>query len=78
MDLLASLISAPIIIFMVIVAPLWIIMHYRSQRKLNEGLSQQELLQLQELAHQAERMQERIKTLEAILDAEAPQWRNRV
>jgi len=53
-------------------------MHYRSQRKLNEGLSQQELLQLQELAHQAERMQERIKTLEAILDAEAPQWRNRV
>ncbi len=78
MDLLASLISAPIIIFMVIVAPLWIIMHYRSQRKLNEGLSQQELLQLQELAHQAERMQERVKTLEAILDAEAPQWRNRV
>ena len=78
MDLLASLISAPIIIFMVIVAPLWIIMHYRSQRKLNEGLSQQELLQLQELAHQAERMQERIKKLEAILDAEAPQWRNRV
>ncbi len=78
MELVASLIGAPIILFMIFVAPLWIIMHYRSQRKINQGLSQEELMQLQELAHQAERMRERITTLESILDVESPKWRDRV
>lgn len=78
MDILVPIIGAPIILFMIFVAPIWIIMHYRSQRKIGQGLSQDELLQLQELAHQAERMRERIKTLESILDAESPRWRERV
>lgn len=78
MDIIAPLIGAPIILFMIFVAPIWIIMHYRSQRKIGQGLSQDELLQLQDLAHQAERMRDRIKTLESILDAESPKWRDRV
>jgi len=32
---------------------------------------------LQDLAEKAEKMSERIETLEAILDSEAPEWRNR-
>ncbi|WP_417684819.1 envelope stress response membrane protein PspB [Pseudidiomarina gelatinasegens] len=77
MDILVPMIGAPIILFMIFVAPIWIIMHYRSQRKIGQGLSQEELLQLQELAHQAERMRHRIKTLESILDADSPKWRER-
>lgn len=77
METIAPLIAAPVILFMLFVAPIWVIMHYRSQRKINQGLSEDELTQLQQLARQAEQMRERIQTLEAILDAESPQWRGR-
>ena len=77
MDTIAPLIAAPVILFMLFVAPIWVIMHYRSQRKISQGLSEDELSQLQQLARQAEQMRERIQTLEAILDAESPQWRTR-
>ncbi len=77
MDSIAELMVAPIIIFMVIVAPIWIVMHYRSQRKISQGLTEEEIAQLQTLARQGEQMRERIKTLESILDAESPKWRER-
>jgi phage shock protein B len=67
----------PIILFLVFVAPIWLIMHYRSKRQLAQGLSESEIQQLNNLAHKAEMLGERVKTLEAILDAEAPEWRNR-
>lgn len=78
MESIAAIIGAPIILFMIFVAPLWVIMHYRSQRKISQGLSEEELVQLQELAQQAEQMRDRIATLESILDAESPKWRDRV
>lgn len=78
MEDLVGLIIAPIVIFMVIVAPIWLILHYRSKRELNRGLSEGDYRQLNELAATADKMSNRIKTLESILDAEAPQWRNKV
>ena len=74
----AEVFVAPIIIFMVIVAPLWLILHYRSKKQVSQGLSEHEHRQLVELAHKAERMAERVETLEALLDQEAPQWRRKV
>ncbi|WP_215397195.1 envelope stress response membrane protein PspB [Rheinheimera oceanensis] len=72
----SEVIGVPIILFMIFVAPIWVIMHYRSKNKMGQGLSDQELLQLNDLAHRAEKMADRIKTLEAILDAESPKWRS--
>ncbi|MFT5881163.1 MAG: phage shock protein B [Moritella sp.] len=72
-----SFIIGPIIVFLVVVAPLWLILHYRSQRQTSLGLSGEEHEQLQALVSRAEQMQERIVTLEQILDAEAPQWRQK-
>ena len=69
--------SIPLILFMIIVAPIWVIMHYRSKRKISEGLSDVELSQLNDLSRRAERMAERIKTLESILDADSPDWRRK-
>jgi phage shock protein B len=69
--------AIPAIIFMIFVAPIWIIMHYRSKRKISEGLSEHEIAQLNDLSAKAERMADRINTLEAILDSEAPNWRRR-
>lgn len=73
-----GILVAPIIIFMIFVAPIWLIMHYRSKKQVNQGLSEEEFSRLNDLAHKAEKMSERIQTLEAILDAESPQWRNKV
>ncbi len=67
--------AVPLMMFMVFVAPIWVIMHYRSKRKISEGLSETELNQLNDLSSRAEKMADRIKTLEAILDAESPSWR---
>lgn len=78
MEEIVGLIIAPIIVFMVIVAPIWLILHYRSKKQLSQGLSEDEFRTLQELAHKAEKMSERIHTLEAILDTDVPDWRKKV
>ncbi|GIU23003.1 envelope stress response membrane protein PspB [Shewanella colwelliana] len=72
-----DLLIAPIIIFMIVVAPIWLILHYRSKRQVSQGLTEEEFTQLNELIGKADKMALRIETLEAILDSEAPQWRNR-
>lgn len=71
------LIAGPLIVFLIFVAPLWLLLHYRSKRRMANGLSQDELQTLDRLVNQAESMQQRIDTLEQILDAESPNWRRR-
>lgn len=71
-------IAIPTILFMIFVAPLWLILHYRSKKQVSQGLSEHEHRQLVELASKAEKMAERVNTLESILDAEAPEWRAKV
>ncbi len=73
-----EIIVAPLIIFMVVVAPIWLILHYRSKRQVNQGFSEEEYMQLTQLSELADKMSDRIQTLEAILDAESPEWRKRV
>ncbi|AOW78968.1 phage shock protein B [Colwellia sp. PAMC 20917] len=68
----------PVIIFMLLVAPIWLILHYRSKRQITQGFSEEEYKQLSELSELADKMTDRIKTLEAILDAETPDWRSKV
>ena len=63
---------------MLVVAPIWLVLHYRSKRQISQGLSEEEYIQLSELSELADKMADRIKTLEAILDAETPDWRNKV
>ena len=67
----------PLIIFLIFVAPLWLILHYRSKRQISQGLTEEEYVQLSELSELADQMADRINTLEAILDTESPQWRNK-
>ncbi|MEE4283530.1 MAG: envelope stress response membrane protein PspB [Pseudomonadales bacterium] len=77
MDGIVVAFFVPTVIFMVIVAPAWIWMHYRSKQHAQGALTENERTELDTLALQAERMLERIDTLEAILDAETPDWRKR-
>ncbi|MDE0422256.1 MAG: envelope stress response membrane protein PspB [Gammaproteobacteria bacterium] len=72
-----SLFLVPAILFLVFVAPIWIIMHYRSKRRSEGMLTEDERVELERLAASAQSMRERIETLESILDAETPDWRRR-
>ena len=74
---MADYILVPAILFLIFVAPLWVIMHYRSKGRSQGMLTADERAELERLASSAEDMRERIETLESILDAETPDWRRR-
>lgn len=78
MDGIVVAFFVPTVIFLCFVAPIWIFMHYRSKQRAQGALSDDERLELETLAAHAERMMDRIDTLEAILDAETPGWRKRM
>lgn len=65
----------PVIIFLVIVAPIWLVLHYVTRWRSSRTLSREDERMLVDLWESAKRMELRIATLEKILDAEAPQWR---
>lgn len=73
----SSFIFVPTILFLTLVAPIWIIMHYTTRKREAKTLLAEEQEALDELVSQAERMEARIANLEKILDAEAPDWRSR-
>lgn len=68
-------IFVPVLVFLVIVAPIWIILHYKSVARSADGLSSGERAELDEMIEVANKMAARIETLEAILDVENPDWR---
>lgn len=65
------------IVFLTVCAPLWIIFHYVTKMKTAKGLTTEDEKMLSEVWESANRMEERINTLERILDIEAPDWRKR-
>jgi phage shock protein B len=67
----------PVIVFLVVVAPIWIILHYKSKGQIANGLSEGERADVEEMIHVANKMAGRIETLESILDVESPGWRDK-
>jgi phage shock protein B len=65
------------IIALTIVAPIWIVSHYVTKWRLAKGLSNDEAQTLEDLWQIAQRMESRVKTLEAILDENVDGWRNK-
>lgn len=75
--------SVPLIVFLAIVLPLWLSFHYLTKwKQMKQGelgagrvaIDRQELLRLRETAR---KLEQRIDSLEKILDEESPGWRNR-
>ncbi len=66
-----------LVIFLVIVAPIWLILHYATRNSVSRRLNSKDEALLEELSESAQRMEDRIRTLERILDADTPEWRNR-
>lgn len=65
------------ILLLTVVAPVWIVFHYITKIKTSKGLTAEDEKMLSEVWESTNRMEDRIKTLERILDIEAPNWRQR-
>jgi phage shock protein B len=65
------------IVFMVIVLPFIVIMHYTTKWKATKGLSDDEHRMLEDLWKESQAMQSRVNALETILENEVPDWRKK-
>jgi phage shock protein B len=72
-----EMLKVPTILFMCVVAPIWIVHHYRGRKRDAAHLGAEEQAGLDQLTRIAERMEDRIVALERILDAEDPRWKDR-
>lgn len=69
--------ALPLSVFLIFVAPLWLILYYRNRKQVNKEFSHKDQEQLQALQNRTEKLQKRIISLEEILDDQAPQWRDK-
>lgn len=74
---LSAILMPLLVLFMVIVVPLWLILHYATRNSASRRISSKDEALLEELNESARRMEDRIRTLERILDADTPEWRTR-
>jgi phage shock protein B len=65
----------PTILFVVVVAPIWILCHYITRWREGRRLSRDDEKVLGELWQSARRIEGRLEALERVLDSEAPGWR---
>jgi phage shock protein B len=65
----------PTILFLVIVAPLWLTMHYRSVNRASRGLTREDRDSVEQMLVTVDKLTDRIEALEAILDADHREWR---
>lgn len=63
------------IVFMTVVVPFIVIMHYTTKWKATKGLSDDEHKMLEDLWNESQAMQSRVNALETILEAQVPDWR---
>jgi len=65
------------ILLVTVCAPLWIIFHYITKMKTAKGLTPEDEKMLTDVWESTQKMEDRIITLERILDIESPSWRQR-
>jgi len=65
----------PTVVFLSFVLPLWLILHYWTRARSNKGLTDDERHSLEQAMALADRLEQRVATLETILDDQHPGWR---
>jgi phage shock protein B len=68
----------PTVLFLTIVAPIWITMHYRSVNRSSRSLNTEDRQTIEQMLATVDKLVERIGVLETILDADHPDWRYQV
>lgn len=67
----------PAIIFMAVVAPLWLIFHYVTLWKTQRHAGRIDQSTLSDMWGTASKLETRVTALEKLLDAEVPGWRSK-
>ena len=73
----AELLTIAIIVFLAIPAPLFIVLHFITRWKQTREISGGDEKMLEDLWLLAQRLEERLESLETILDSEMPDWRKK-
>ena len=76
MDFLQFL-FVPTILFLTVLGPIWVVMHYLTRRREAKTLLAEEEEALNKLLDTADRMEERLESLEKILEADDPNWKDK-
>lgn len=74
---LENLLSIALIVFLLIPAPLFIVLYFITRWKQSREISGGDEKMLEDLWQMARRFEERLESLETILDHESPEWRRR-
>jgi phage shock protein B len=75
---MVEFLHTPLVVFLVVVAPVWIISHYVTRWRTSKILSEEDEKMLTELWELAPKLESRVNTLERILDAEVADWRKQI
>ena len=73
---MSSLATLAVVLFLTIVAPLFIVLHFITKWKQGREISGDDEQMLEDLYLLSQRLDERLDTLERILDDEKSEWRS--
>ena len=74
---LAELLTIAVIVFIAIPAPLFIVLHFITKWKQSREISGGDEKMLEDMWVLAQRLDERLESLETILNSELPDWRKK-
>lgn len=74
---MSEFLGIALIVFLAVPAPLFIILYFITQWKRSREISGGDEKLLEDLWLLSQRLEERLESLETILDSEMPEWRRR-
>ena len=74
---MTSLGTLAVVLFLTIIAPLIVVLHFVTKWKQNREISGDDEQLLEDLYVLSQRMEERLTILEKILDDDRPEWRKK-
>jgi phage shock protein B len=75
---MGELLTIALILFIVIPAPLFIVLHFITKWKQSREISGGDEKMLEDMWLMSQRLEERLESLETILDTELPEWRRKL
>jgi phage shock protein B len=75
---LGELLTIAVIVFIAVPAPLFIVLHFITKWKQSREISAGDEQMLEDMWRLAQRLEERLESLETILDSELPDWRKKI
>ncbi len=75
---LPELLALAVIVFIAVPAPLFIVLHFITKWKQSREISGGDEKMLEDVWLLAQRLEQRLESLETILDSELPDWRKKL